>query len=378
MMAGLRVAIIGGGIGGLSAAVALRQRGVREVRVYEQAVALGQVGAGLMVQANSLRVLTRLGVFDRLAQAAERMTEWRQSRADGTVISQETFSTGPERMFFGIHRADLLDALVAMLPEDVVHTGYQCVGFEEDAGRAVVRFANGVSVDADVVIAADGIHSTLQRYVVQPSEPVFSGAMAYRGTLPARRVPEWPAGTIRFWSGGQGRYLLAYRVRRGELLNFVGFMPADEEMRESWSAPGDPVTLAAAYADWDPFLAKILSEVETTFRSGIYDREPLPRWSRGRLTLLGDAAHASLPHMGQGSNQAIEDAMGLATLLKGASAEDAPRALVSYERLRLDRTAQVQRGSRMNASHSENAEPYKLGLDWLYDYDVEKEALALR
>jgi salicylate hydroxylase len=377
-MAGLRVAIIGGGIGGLSAAVALRQRGVREVRVYEQAPALGQVGAGLMVQANSLRVLARLGVFDRLARAAERMTEWRQSRADGTVISQETFSTGPGNMFFGIHRADLLDALVAMLPEDVVHTGYQCVGFEEDDRRAVVRFANGVSVDADVVIAADGIHSTLQRYVVQPSEPVFSGAMAYRGTLPARRVPEWPAGTIRFWSGGQGRYLLAYRVRRGELLNFVAFMPADEEMRESWSAPGDPATLAAAYADWDPFLGKILSEVETTFRSGIYDREPLPRWSRGRLTLLGDAAHASLPHMGQGSNQAIEDAMGLATLLKDASAEDAPRALISYERLRLDRTTQVQRGSRMNASRSENAEAYKLGLDWLYDYDVEKEALALR
>src|ERR1700754_2881662 len=336
-MAGLRVVIIGGGIGGLSAAVALLQRGVPQVRVYEQAPALGQVGAGLMVQANILRVLTRLGAFDRLAQAAERITEWRQSRADGTVISQESFSTGPGNVFLGIHRADLLDVLVAMLPEDVVHTGYQCVGFEQDDWRAVVKFANGVSVDADVVIAADGIHSTLQRYIVQPSDPVFSGAMAYRGTLPARRVPGWPAGTIRFWSGGQGRYLLAYRVRRGELPNFVGFMPADEEMRESWSAPGDPVVLAAAYADWDPFLGKILSEVETTFRSGIYDREPLRRWSRGRLTLLGDAAHASLPHMGQGVNQAIEDAMGLATLLKDASTKDVPRALVSYERLRLDR-----------------------------------------
>ena len=369
------MAIIGGGIGGLSAAVALRQRGVR-VGVYEQAPALGEIGAGLMVQANSLRVLTRLGVVDRVAQAGERMTEWRHSHADGTVISRETFSTGPENMFFGMHRADLLDALVATLPEDVVHTGYQCVGFEEDAGRAVVRFDNGVSVDADVVIAADGIHSTLQRYVVQRSELVFSGITTYRGSLPARRVPEWPAGTIRFWSG-QGRYLLAYRIRRGELLNFVGFMPADEEMRKSWSAPGDSATLAAAYADWDPLVRKIVSEVETTFRWGLYDREPLPRWSRGRLTLLGDAAHPSLPHMGQGSNQAIEDAMGLATLLKDASAEDAPRALVSYERLRHDRTAQVQRTSRMNASYSENAEAFTLGPDWVYHYDVEREALAL-
>jgi salicylate hydroxylase len=376
-MAGLRVSIVGGGIGGLAAAVALQHRGI-QAHVYEQAPALGEVGAGLMIQANSLRQMDRLGIADRVADAGEQMTEFRYTLADGTILSQEPFSTGPENMFYCLHRADLLEAFAAVLPDDVLHTGHQCVGFEQNPDHAVVTFDNGLRVESDVVIAADGIRSILQPHVGERSGPVFSGIMAYRGIVEASKVPDWPAQTIRFWSGGEGRYLLCYRVRAGELLNFVGIMPCDDEMRTSWSAPGDPATLAAAYAGWDPLAEDIVSKVETTFRAGLYDRDPLSRWSRGRLTLLGDAAHASLPHMGQGVNQAIEDGIGLATLLDGINAEDVPRALANYEELRRDRTARVQRTSRANAADAKNATSFVVGHRWLYDYDVETEAAALR
>jgi salicylate hydroxylase len=367
LMAELRVAIIGGGIGGLSAAVALLSRGA-QVQVYEQAPRLDEVGAGVALQPNGLRVLERLSVGDRVAGVGARFTEWRFCQMDGTVVSRETFTT------LGLHRADLVTALVASLPQDVVHTGHRCVGFAQDDRRAVVTFDNGVSVEADVVVAADGIHSTLQRYVVEPREPVFSGVVAYRGVMPARRVPEWPEGAFRVWAG-YGKHLLVFPVRGGELLNYVGFVPADEQMRESWSASGDPAQLSAEFAEgWDPMVGRILSQVETTFRWGLYDREPLPRWSQGRLTLLGDAAHPMLPHMGQGANQAIEDGMALATLLRGASAADVPDVLVRYQVLRRERTAQFQLGSRINGVRLDSEEPVTFGLPWVHDYDVEAEA----
>ena len=149
-----------------------------------------------------------------------------------------------------------------------------------------------------------------------PRRPVFSGVVAYRGVMPAARVPGWgwPNALVN-WVG-QGKHFLVFPVRAGALLNYVGFVPADEQMRESWSAPGDPAVLAAEFADWDPWLSRLLSQIDATFRWGLYDRDPLPRWTHGRLALLGDAAHAMLPHMGQGANQSIEDGMALATLMR--------------------------------------------------------------
>src|SRR5437764_7983977 len=147
---------------------------------------------------------------------------------------------------------------------------------------------------------------------------------------------------------GPGRRFLAFPVRAGELINYVGFVPADEEMKESWSAPGDPDVLRREFAGWDPRIETLLREVESTFRWALYDREPLPGWSRGRLTLLGDAAHPMLPHLGQGANQSIEDGMALATILARSDRASAPAALLAYERLRRDRVAQVQRGAREN------------------------------
>jgi salicylate hydroxylase len=147
---------------------------------------------------------------------------------------------------------------------------------------------------------------------------------------------------------GKAKHFLAFPVRAGELVNYVGFVPADAEMKESWSAPGDPAVLRREFAGWDPRIERLLAQVQTTFRWALYDREPLPTWTRGRLTLLGDAAHPMLPHLGQGANQAIEDGIALATILARAERASAPSALVAYERLRRERVAAVQRGAREN------------------------------
>jgi salicylate hydroxylase len=371
-MAMLRVAVIGGGIGGLSAAVALRATGAH-VQVFEQARQLSEVGAGVGLQPNGQRVLDRLGLGPEINRIGSRLKGFRIFAPDGRVVSQETYPAGVTQL--GVHRADMVAVLAAALPAGVVHTGHRCTRFSPHDGFAVVSFDNGVSVKADVVIAADGIHSVLQRFVVDPTVPVFSGTVAYRGLIPASRLRAWPEYLVT-WGGG-GKHLLVFPVRGGELLNFVGFVPADEHMRESWSAPGDPATLAAEFADWNPQARRLLASVDTTFTWGLYDREPLTRWTQGRLCLLGDAAHPMLPHMGQGANQAIEDAMALATLLRGASAADVPKALTRYETLRRDRTGRVQRLSRTNGVRLDSGSAARFMQPWVRDYDVEADALAL-
>jgi salicylate hydroxylase len=245
-----------------------------------------------------------------------------------------------------------------------------------------VRFADASTDTADVVIGADGIHSTVRNAVTEPSHPVFSNTVAYRGLVPRRLLTDWSPDGFEVWMG-PGRHFLTFPVRHGELINFVGFVPADDEMKESWSAPGDPDQLRAEFDGWDPRLAELLSHVERTNRWGLYDREPLERWSSGRVTLLGDAAHPMLPHVGQGANQAIEDGALLGALLRGVPTTDIEQALLSYEQLRRPRTSAVQDGSRRNGRRYDSEEEFtdveardadlqasKDFRHWLYDYDV--------
>ncbi|MGH8882769.1 MAG: FAD-dependent monooxygenase, partial [Stackebrandtia sp.] len=346
-MTSVRVAIVGGGIGGLTVGLALRSVGA-EVDVYEQAPALGEVGAGVALAPAGMRVLDRLGVAEAVTRCAAPIGKVDVRRSDGSAMAPpmpgdagpgtgqpKPGGAGPG-MGMGVYRPDLVAALAAALPDGALHTGHRCVTFSQDPGSARVEFDNGVTVEADMIVGADGIHSVLQHHVVEPQPPVFSGRIAYRGVLPAERLPDWPRDAAALWNGEDKRFL-TFPVHAGELRNFTGFVPADEEMRESWSASGDPAALAAEFAGWDPRLCELIARIETTFRWGIYDRDPLPHWTRGRLTLLGDAAHAMLPHMGQGANQAIEDAMALATLIRELDTADVPRALISYEQLRRER-----------------------------------------
>ncbi|MGH9099263.1 MAG: FAD-dependent monooxygenase, partial [Acidimicrobiales bacterium] len=241
-----------------------------------------------------------------------------------------------------------------------------------------VVFADGSVATADVVIGADGIHSALQTYVVAPVDPVFSGVVAHRGLVPPPDA--YPAGTMRMWVG-EGRHFLVFPVRSGQLLNYVGFVPSGVSVRESWAEPGDPVALGAHFAGWDPLIGEIIAAIDrpggSGFRWGMYDREPLPRWSDGRLTLLGDAAHPMLPHLGQGVNQALEDAVVLATLLGAAPGPGAvPAALTRYEDLRRERTARVQLGSRRNGAGYDSSGNQLTDRRWIYGYDAGAAAAA--
>jgi salicylate hydroxylase len=381
------VVLVGGGIGGLFAAAALVARDV-PVSVYEQAPALGEIGAGVMLTPNSVRQLHRVGLGPAVETIGARIGAGsRYFRHDGTEISdvQVTDSAGWSAVF-GMHRADLVAMLADQLPDGVVHTDHRCTGFEQDDAGARVSFHNGAVVDADVVIAADGIHSELRHHVVPPSRPVFSGSVAYRGTVAHDQVPDWPTDAWQMWLG-PGRHFLVFPLRAGQLVNYVGFVPADEQMRESWSAPGDPDQLRQEFAGWDSRIESLLEQVSSTLRWGLYDREPLPVWTNGRLSLLGDAAHPMLPHLGQGANQAIEDGIALAAILARADRRTAPQALLAYERLRRERVALVQRGARENGLRYDSAysdlgvrdaemAAHKKYRRWLYDHDVLPEAEA--
>jgi salicylate hydroxylase len=387
VQSGLDVAIVGGGIGGLFTANALLAQGLR-VAVYEQAPEIGEVGAGVFLTPNSVRHLQRIGLGPAVEKWGARVgTDSRYFRHDGAPIApvQVTDSSGWNATF-GMHRADLVEMLAGALPAGTVHTGHRCSGFEQDETKARLSFANGASIEADIVIGADGIHSELRPYVFASSQPVFSGSVAYRGLVARDRVPDWPVDRWQMWLG-QGRHFLAFPVRAGKMINYVGFVPSDEEMKESWSAPGDPEVLRQAFAGWDRRIHRLLREVQITFRWALYDREPLPVWTKKRLSLLGDAAHPMLPHLGQGANQSIEDGMALATILARADRATAPSALVAYERLRRERVAEVQRGARANGLRYDSAYS-DLGVrdaeitahaefrKTLYDHDVVPDAQA--
>jgi len=374
----LRAVVVGGGIGGIAAAVALARAGI-DVQVHEQAQQLTEVGAGVSLAPNGLRMLARLGVGEQVRRVGARYVSAQLRFSDGRALRHEPYQFAMAGQNAGIHRADLLALLAGQLPPGTVRTGHRCTGFRQDDHGATAVFADGTTATADVVIGADGIHSVLQGFVVAPAEPVFSGVVAYRGLVP--RLAEYPDGAIRMWMG-EGRHFLVFPVRAGQLLNYVGFVQTATAVRESWSASGDPAALAAYFDGWDPVIGRVIAAISgpggSGFQWGMYDRMPLPRWSSGRLTLLGDAAHPMLPHLGQGVNQALEDAMALATLLAaGPGAAGVPRALAAYEELRRDRTARVQLGSRRQGAGWDSSGSQLVDRRWIYDYDVWAEAVAL-
>jgi len=381
------VAIIGGGIGGLFAANALIAQGLR-VSVYEQASALGEIGAGVYLTPNAVRHLERVGLGPAVERWGARVGPGsRYFRHDGaSIASVQVTDAAGWNACFGMHRADLVDLLAANLPAGIVHTAHRAVGFEQDGDRAHVKFASGATAEADVVVGADGIHSELRPYVFPPSNPVFHGTISYRGLVPRERLPDWPMDRWQMWAG-PSKHFLVFPVRHGTMVNYVGFVPTNEEMKESWSAPGDPDVLRREFEGWDSRIGEVLKQVDKTFRWALYDREPLPTWTNGRLTLLGDAAHPMLPHLGQGANQSIEDGMALATILAQVDAAVVPASLLAYERLRRERVAEVQLGARKHGLRVDSASD-DLGVrdaellahaefrKHLYTYDVVPHARA--
>jgi salicylate hydroxylase len=386
----LRVAVVGGGIGGLTAAIALHRAGL-DVNVYEQGE-FTEVGAGVALGPNALTLLRRLGLEQRLESVAAHPTGYEMRRGrDGRVIF-ETHSSGPLRGMrsLTLHRGHLLQVLLEAMPRERLHTGRRCVGVEERADGVLALFADGSTAAADALVGADGIHSTV-RSLRHEDRPVFSGTVAYRGLIPMERLPflRGERRQLTFWFGPR-RHFLTFPVARGTLMNLVAFVPAgDGWAEESWAARGEVAELARQFEGWEPAVVGTVRALEGTMRWALYDREPLPAWSVGRVTLLGDAAHAMLPHQGQGAVQSIEDAVVLARCLARAEPDEVPRWLTLYERLRKPRAERVQEASRLtgeiyrlaDAAEQERRVPSALATrgEWLWNYDADRafeEALA--
>jgi salicylate hydroxylase len=349
---GLSVGVIGGGIGGLAAALSLLREGF-DVHVYEQTSAPSEVGAGLQVSPNASRILHGLGLADELAGMGVRALAWHQRRwDDGRTLLRTPLGDAIVDAFgfphYQTHRADLLSALMRAIPAERVHLGHRLVELVDHGNRVEAGFTNGAHTEVDLLVGADGIHSAVRSILFGPESPRFTGCVAYRGLVPARRLRDLDLEvTSEVWMG-PGKHFVHYYVQSKRLLNFVALIDQDTWTRESWTDRGVLADLLAAYDGWHPQVRSILAAVDETFIWALFDRAPLERWSSGRVTLLGDACHPMLPFMAQGAAQAIEDGATLAACLADVEEPGIPEALVRYERLRLPRTARAQAISATN------------------------------
>ncbi len=349
---GVSVAIVGGGIGGLAAALSLLRAGV-DVHVYEQAKALTEVGAGVQISPNASRILHRLGLAEQLARLGVKPLAWHQRRwDDGRTLLRTPLAEAMEVAFgfphYQMHRFDVLETLARALPAERLHVEHRFTDVIDDGDRVEVKFGNGRRITADALVGADGIHSAVRRVVFGPENPHFTGCVAYRGLIPADRVAHLDLEvTAQVWMG-PGKHFVHYFVQSRRLVNFVAIMEQESWTRESWTDRGEVADALAAFEGWHPQVRGILGAVDETFIWALFDRKPMARWTVGRVTLLGDACHAMLPFMAQGAAQAIEDGATLAACLSKIGAPDVPEALHRYERLRQPRASRVQGLSEAN------------------------------
>ena len=385
----MKITVVGGGIGGLTAALALRQAGF-EVEVYEQAPELTQIGGGINMGPNAVRILQRLGLTTGLDCEGVRPLFTHQRRwQDGRTLQRAPLNPLCEELFgaphITIHRADLLAIIASGFPAEHFHLGHRLIGLENKSDFVEAWFDNGIRITTDILVGADGINSAVRAALFGEELPVFAGCVAYRGLVPAERLADLGLETCNQSWVGPGAHLVHYPVSRGRLLNFVGWTEHDEWNREDWTDRAMTTRALAAFEGWHPQVRQIISAADTCFIWALFDRDPLLQWSIGRATLLGDACHPMYPFMGQGAAQAIEDGAALAACLLAAGNADPTAALKDYERLRLPRVTRLQDMSRANktrfhmrdgpAQETRDAEWAKAAdrspdaLRWLYDYD---------
>lgn len=395
------IAIVGGGIGGLTAALSLWKAGF-DAHVYEQASAIREVGAGIVLTPNATRLLYRLGLHDKLQKLGVAPVAWRQRRWDDgktLMVSPVAVESGPPA-FVTMHRADFIAMLAQALPPERLHLGHRLVGFSDRDGHVDVQFENGTTIKADMLVGADGIHSGVRKSLLGEERPRFTGCVAYRGLVPAEQLShlDLPSES-QIWLG-PGKHFVHYPVQASRLVNFVCLIDRDAWTKESWTEPGNVADVLDAFDGWHAQVRSIISAVSANdiFVWGLFDRLPLARWSAGRVTLLGDSCHPMLPFMAQGAAQAIEDAATLSAVLSAGGA-DVQQALRRYESLRLPRTALIQSGAAGNKTrnhlpdgpaqrdrdmHMANgAADWSIGASkWIYEHDAaaaaETGSLGLR
>ena len=390
-----RVGIVGGGIGGLALAACLTQRGI-ECRIFERTHAFTPVGAGIQMTPNAVKVVRALGQWDALRRVSFLPNalvgrNWRSAREMFRTPLRDECPRLYGAEFFHVHRADLHELLTGLVPTDAAQLARPCTGVQQTTDGAAALFEDGSAYEADVIVGADGIHSTVRQALFGEAPARFTGNMCWRAVVPFDSMPDFVSPDSSFWLGPKG-HVVTYYVSGGRAVNIVAVLESSDWVEESWNVRSTKEELLAGYPGWHPNLQKLFARADTVFKWGLFDRDPMPAWSQGRITLLGDAAHPMLPFLSQGAAMAIEDAYVLAACL--ATEDDPVAALEHYEAERLPRTSRVQLESRERGRTYHLASPlaqlrrdmeYRLrslinpqkgGIkaNWVYEYDATKLA----
>lgn len=376
-MAGLKIGICGGGVGGLSAAIGLRKIG-HDPHVFEQADAFLRIGADVNLTPNAVHALDGLGVGEILRETAARPTH-RISRTwdTGEETSRLPMSDAAEERYgapqLTLHRADLLKALEDQVPADHIHLGRRVTGLSERASTTEIHFAGGPSALVDVAIGADGIHSPVRTALFGQDKPEFTGLVSYRAVVPRSAVADIPDldAFTKWWGPTPDVQIVTFPLTHGEEIFIFATTPQTGWIDEGWTLRGDVAELREVYSGFHPEARALLDACTEVTKSALHVREPMPAWSTGHATLLGDAAHPMVPFMAQGACMAIEDAVVLARALDGATRETAPAALRRYQAARIDRTAEIQRQSLANEWMKQQG-----NADWVYGYHAWEAELA--
>ena len=345
------IAIVGAGICGLAAAVALRRAGVA-VEVYEQAAQFRRIGAAINIGPNAVRVLEGLGVGAAIREHAQ-VPKYRTSLVYDTAVETSRTDLSDSVARYGAppittHRADLLTALETAVPGDCVNLGHRLVGIEPRTESVGLVFADGVRREAAALIGADGIHSVVRAHLFGSDQPTYSGMTAYRGIVPRNRVPHMDfSGSTKWWGPTLKSMLVTFSIARGEEVFVFSTKEQPEGDRESWSAEAEVAELHAAFADYHPHAQRTLAAIERPLKTALYVRDPLPRWGEGCITLLGDSCHPMLPFMAQGAAMGLEGVAVLERCLAEADG-DIAAAFDRYARTRMRRAHDIQRDSNAN------------------------------
>jgi salicylate hydroxylase len=387
--------VAGAGLGGLAAALALLRRGI-DVEVHEQASSLGEVGAGVQISANGTSVLFALGLEEDVRRDGVPVVDkeirlWNSGQA-WSLFKQGSLPSGGRYGYpmFTLHRKDLhamLVRAVQALKADAIALDHRCRSFEADERGVRLSFADGSHAQGSVLVGADGLHSCVREQLFGPIKAEFTGQLAWRGLVPIDRLDASQRRLVGTNWVGPHAHVTCYPVQRGELFNFVGQVDRDDWRVESWVSEGSTEECLADFAGWHEDVAHMIGSAPQLFKWALFLRQTLPRWSSGRVTLLGDACHAMLPYLGQGANMALEDALVLARCLE-AEPDDAAHALRRYETARRERTERMVRASADMAHTFHNpaladaagAQRYveaqwggamvHTRYDWIYGYDA--------
>lgn len=350
----MKVIIAGGGIGGLTAALCFHHHGWT-VEVCEKSPDFGEVGAGIQIPPNAMKVFVELGIDNALMRVGfqPEAIEARMGQSGRQLFSIPILEEAERRWgapYLHIHRADYVSVLKAALEScqrDAVRFNSEIQSYSNDSGGVSVSFVDGSETKCDVLVGADGIHSSIRDQMLGTQEPTFTGNIAWRSVVSLDKLGrDAPRPTVCAWMG-RGRHCVTYRLRQGTLANFVGVVERDDWTVESWNEPGSIDEALNDFEGWHPTIQRILEESDALFRWALFDRAPLDTWVDGQVVLLGDAAHPMLPFMAQGAAMAVEDAWVLAHAARGGSS--LPQALMTYQEKRYARASLMQAGSRANA-----------------------------